>query len=385
MANRRFIHAPEINPHTFLLFYFQGPTGRRYSFRDYSLPGGSVRITRARDYSYTVDEIMAMAKWSFDAPAHSTEDIEFWRGQIAELNKHYLPSTSSASEEAAISAANQRDSVPPPTRSSAPPNSFGQGPGVLLPPVEYPVLAPFALARHAVKGKKTSDMQRILTSARSEDYVTWNIVQLLEILDPRVWWNELIDLARKNNPALELVCKERDFPSLKTWQLFPSPVQYERNSRTRMERSENKRWQARSKKPRPVEGETEVDLMLEGREYVLMIEAKCDSDISMSTTYDPGRNQILRNIDVVLENAGDRTPAFWLLAPSEGEGRAYTQLLRSYRRDPGLLSKMLPHRTSAEIAAVSRNLALITWADTIGVVRHALDQILNEVARRVQL
>ena len=98
-----------------------------------------------------------------------------------------------------------------------------------------------------------------------------------------------------------------------------------------------------------MEGPSEIDLVLSGNGYLIFVEAKLDSDISLRTTYDPARNQILRNIDCLLEEAGDRTPRFWMLAKDRHSTRAYMQLLADYRRDPAAVHALLPHRAPDQI------------------------------------
>ena len=78
MKNRQLLYIPDINPSTFLFFYFKGDSGRSYSFREYPASGGVI-VKRAGDLSYTVDEILEKAVFSFDAPTHPTDDEAFWR------------------------------------------------------------------------------------------------------------------------------------------------------------------------------------------------------------------------------------------------------------------------------------------------------------------
>jgi hypothetical protein len=80
-----------------------------------------------------------------------------------------------------------------------------------------------------------------------------------------------------------------------------------------MRESTNKAWVERSQDPRPVEGDSEIDVILQNSVLVVFAEAKLGSDISSSTTYDPHRNQIVRNIDCVLDWANGRAPLFWML------------------------------------------------------------------------
>jgi len=91
---------------------------------------------------------------------------------------------------------------------------------------------------------------------------------------------------------------------------------------------------ARSRDPKPVEGKSEIDLMIESSSLLIYVEAKLDSDISMRTTYDPDRNQVARNIDCLMEAARGRTSFFWIFVRDSSLGHAYTQLMEKYRDDP---------------------------------------------------
>ena len=119
----------------------------------------------------------------------------------------------------------------------------------------------------------------------------------------------------------------------------------------------------RAANPEPVEGSSEIDVIFDHSEFLVYAEAKLGSDISMDTKYDPERNQIARNIDCLLENAGNRMPMFWLLARDEGPERAYVQLMKSYRDDASLLARDLPHRDPAALNVVVQNLTILLWND----------------------
>lgn len=88
VTNRRLVYIPEINPHTFLFFYFRGDTGRSYSFREYQ-ESGNVIVEKAEQFPYTVDEIDQMAKHVFNAPTHNTGDYIFWRQKILKRNRQF--------------------------------------------------------------------------------------------------------------------------------------------------------------------------------------------------------------------------------------------------------------------------------------------------------
>jgi hypothetical protein len=154
-----------------------------------------------------------------------------------------------------------------------------------------------------------------------------------------------------------------------------------------MRASENRAWQDRALNPKPVEGETEVEVSLEGTGYLVYVEAKLRSDISPRTTYDPYRNQIVRNIDCVLEYTKGRRPHFWMFTRDRGPERSYVQLLMSYRHEPGMLAEQLPHRSRREIDEVARTLAIITWRELLEAVTpedHEETVVYKELQRRAR-
>lgn len=77
----------------------------------------------------------------------------------------------------------------------------------------------------------------------------------------------------------------------------------------------------------------------------------------------PQRNQIIRNIDCVIESAGDRTPMFWMLVRDEEPSRAYVQLMKTYKADPRLLLRDLPQRKAEALESIAENLTILLWSD----------------------
>ena len=130
-----------------------------------------------------------------------------------------------------------------------------------------------------------------------------------------------------------------------------------------MKNSANREWILRASNPDPVEGSSEIDVMFDHDQFLLYVEAKLGSDISMKTKYDPQRNQIVRNIDCLIENAGERMPLFWMLARDEAPDRTYVQLMTRYKADPCLLARELPHRQQSTLDAVAQNLTILLWSD----------------------
>jgi hypothetical protein len=208
----------------------------------------------------------------------------------------------------------------------------------------------------------------MLNSNASEDWVTWTVFRLLERYAPTTWWPDLVDLAKDENPRLSLPSNWQEIPEISLWECVASPRGYENASRERMRRSNDPAWVARSHNPKPVEGESEIDIILRNRGVLVFAEAKLGSDVSPSTTYDPHRNQIIRNIDCVLDRAEGRVPIFWMVVRDAGQGRSYIQLLNHYRSEPEALARELPHHDPQRVIALAGNLSLILWWDLVGEI-----------------
>ena len=111
---------------------------------------------------------------------------------------------------------------------------------------------------------------------------------------------------------------------------------------------------------RTLEGATHVDAMFINLKngFAWLIEAKVLSDVSYSISFDNYRNQIARNIDVMLDKTSlpgsgleSRDPGkslFSLLTPMSFKqypsSRLYGWLMQEYRNNPNALERDLPHR-----------------------------------------
>jgi hypothetical protein len=233
--------------------------------------------------------------------------------------------------------------------------------------VAFPIIDYDRFQSHP-KFRKSHDLKRILYSKTSEDWVTWTVFGLLARYAPTTWWFDLVKLARVENPRLIPPPGWDEIPEVRLWQCVPSPAGYETASRVRMQRSNNEAWKERSRDLRPVEGDSEIDVILRNRALSVFAEAKLDSDVSSSTKYDPYRNQIIRNIDCVLDRAEGRVPMFWMLVRDASKERSYTQLFSHYRASPNALVRELPHHDPETVTGLAGNLTLLLWKDIIARV-----------------
>jgi len=130
-----------------------------------------------------------------------------------------------------------------------------------------------------------------------------------------------------------------------------------------------------------LEGSTQVDALIVNPDngFNVLIEAKVLSDISISITYDVVRNQIARNIDVMLESnekpytpLGERDPnksLFLLLTPKlfkdNPTSRLYGYKIKEYQdknKGEDALIKDLPHRKE-ELQDIPSRIGWLTWED----------------------
>lgn len=132
-----------------------------------------------------------------------------------------------------------------------------------------------------------------------------------------------------------------------------------------------------AKNKKNLEGPTNVDAMLLNSKngFAVIIEAKVLSDISYEITYDTMRNQIARNIDVMLEENKElchplnkRDPEktlFLLITPKlfkdKPSSRLYGYKLSEYKTNPESLSGDLPHRKNCDWQNISSRLGWLTW------------------------
>jgi hypothetical protein len=130
-----------------------------------------------------------------------------------------------------------------------------------------------------------------------------------------------------------------------------------------------------------LEGETSVDAIIinPSNGFSIIIEAKVLSDISSHTTYNETRNQLIRNIDIMLEkNRGLKYPLnerdpdnslFLLLTPeifkNNSKTRFYGYKFLDYKMNPCSIGEELKHRNynGTDLINISKRLGWTTWED----------------------
>ncbi len=142
-------------------------------------------------------------------------------------------------------------------------------------------------------------------------------------------------------------------------------------------------WDGRTCHKANLEGATNVDALLVNQDngFAVLFEAKVLSDISYMITYCVNRNQMARNIDVMLEdnNENELHPAlrardpelslFALITPDyfrEHHGtRLYWYKFQEYKSGLDALMRDLPHRMgdSQRLSTIPQRLGWVTWED----------------------
>jgi hypothetical protein len=374
---RRVIYAPELCADACLLFSYTGASARSFRLRHHSAVG-SVEIgpDHCADY-VTTDWIRSRIRRQQKAEGKPFDEASFWSGRLIEYAESWIGSGPGEAtfDPTHFPAFGCADRWASPTTASQSASRF-----------------PFLdldLLLSSAKGRKPQDLERITASSNSEDYVTWALVCAWKRCRPE-WWAAIVQLAAAQAPGLDTELFSSCVPEVKPWLRLTSPGTYEQLSRTRMAASSDPTLSARAADLRPVEGESEIDLTFISRAFVVFVEAKLGSDISLSTKYDPSRNQIVRSIDCALEHASGLPAAMWMFVRDTAPSRLYTSLIDDYRRDPRQLHRLLPHRSQDEVEAISSRLAVITWDALLGVLCLDADEapvreVLDEVRRRLQL
>jgi hypothetical protein len=130
---------------------------------------------------------------------------------------------------------------------------------------------------------------------------------------------------------------------------------------------------------RTLEGATHVDALFlnPSSGFALLIEAKVLSDVSYLISFDNYRNQIARNLDVMLDNTSQpgagleaRNPdrsLFALLTPGgfkkRPSSRLYGWLINEYQNNPSALRRDLPHRSDTDWVGLSKRIGWFTFDD----------------------
>lgn len=169
---------------------------------------------------------------------------------------------------------------------------------------------------------------------------------------------------------------------------LPSPRSYQHWLRTNLDQRQLIPYvRHAAARQTTLEGPTHVDAILidESTGCAVLFEGKVTSDCSCQVSFDMLRNQLARNIDVMLEPNPNLAPpldsrrpersAFVLLTPQvfrdNPHTRLYGRLMHEYQTSSAALHRDLPHRaqeTTDWHHDLSRRIGWLTFEDCAGIV-----------------
>ncbi len=234
------------------------------------------------------------------------------------------------------------------------------------------------------KGYKVEDMRRPLQIEKDERFwVASSLMALFHNERNKNMFVKLFKQAFEGMPKLDGLLTweqcldgklslffEANLPASKTYQEWLA----EREERRIIPYIREAAWGKKK-----LEGPTHVDALLinENNGFAAHFEGKLLSDMSCEVTYDVMRNQMARNIDVMLEWNRDkhgplsrRDPnrtVFLLLTPEiikkNPHSRFYGYKYDEYKRDPGSIGRDLPHRKGIDWKTISSRVGWATWEE----------------------
>ena len=175
-----------------------------------------------------------------------------------------------------------------------------------------------------------------MCSENSEDVLTWNVFKSLSQIDSKLWLLNIFSKAFNAEFSYNATVK------IDLWKSVEPP-----RSITDFQKDE---------------GNSEVDIIIESEKFVWFIEAKYKSDISMRTTNNENRDQLLRNIDVGSLYSGIHDFYFSLLYFDEEETKNGIDRIELYSNISAREFKtMLPHRS--DNMENIKGIGKIKWSD----------------------
>jgi hypothetical protein len=220
-----------------------------------------------------------------------------------------------------------------------------------------------------------------------KDEKFWTAACLMTVFHSKTQTDELIKLFRKAYGDVPPLAEFGSWEECVNGELhlffeanLPSPKSYTKWLRENLEKRQFIPYILDSDNGRKnLEGPTNVDAILLNSDngFAVIAEAKVLSDISYQVTYDVTRNQIARNVDVMLKKNSDlcspldkREPEktlFLLLTPrtfqNDPSSRLFGYKFNEYKNSPESLGQDLPHRADRDWTELSKRLGWLTWED----------------------
>lgn len=186
-----------------------------------------------------------------------------------------------------------------------------------------------------------------LGSENSEDAITWNVFRTLMKSPTSEWFSSIF-------PFIYLTDEEYKNIQFAFWKEFPPP-----SSRTVRV------------------GNTHVDLTVETPEKLIFIEVKYKSEISISTTYDSERDQIIRNIDVGSSTAKERDKEFYFVLLITKENVISINKFNYYKNKPERIEEKIgSYRDDiGDYREVADHMYILYWEEICKTLRELKDYL----------
>ena len=221
-----------------------------------------------------------------------------------------------------------------------------------------------------------------LKNANSEDALTWNVFRTLKYYSPQVWMPHLLASAvarDKNVGDKKLLSRLQEMDlgdvEISFWKRKgPSPRRL-KFLRDMLMKSDDPDHVSRAKDPHPLEGMSEIDVILENEDVCCFVVGKYLSNLEEDTENEKGWDQIIRLIDVGTYYAKDRE--FYLLVAlyDEKDRNRYSfEKVMEYKESPDRLQERLAFRDDVKFALVAQRLGWLRWADIAHLLKALKDR-----------
>ncbi|MCA0993395.1 hypothetical protein [Pseudalkalibacillus hwajinpoensis] len=207
----------------------------------------------------------------------------------------------------------------------------------------------------AMRNMKTKHLR----SENSEDAITWNVFKSLQQINPQHWYPELIAKGiNQTKYAIKKVVPTNQLPhnlSINLWKTIKPPSTLLDNQLP--------------------EGPTEVDVIIESENVVWFIEAKFKSDISIKTTHNHSRNQVLRNIDVGSHYAKGKDFYFSLLILEDAMSSKGVSAVDTYSSELTSNTQQFQRRFRSNHLSNVQGITVFYWNDFVEIFKNCMQEV----------
>jgi hypothetical protein len=201
----------------------------------------------------------------------------------------------------------------------------------------------------------------LIVRTTSEDLLTANVFGILKNLDPKIWLRNFLGEAIKGKDFSRHTFENLSF---EFWKKYRPPV--------------NRKYR---------EGISEVDVTISYKDGIIFIEAKYLAPVSLRTTSDPRRDQIIRYLDLAAYhylNHPDRLKEFYFVLIIDTEKPPW--ILTRYKSQRNLVKGLTHHglfQVNEDIGSLlSKGVGWLTWKQIRKILQVTREHFPTEGERR---